>query len=156
MTQAVEVAGRINVPAIGVLIENSIAQRFTTSQPARARDRANPLLTIHDTDVTCPLHDGTSGIGRTLYVALTPAAIRGTTARAKAPALLTSAMPTLVRLGTTPLQAITENLMPSSAQRLHNQFSTVYGPSIGERDSTADGHGEILSEVSTMKPITLD
>ena len=58
-----DVHGCINVMAVGVTVKDSRAQCITDTNSDRARDPANPRLTIEDSEVACPNVDGSTGIG---------------------------------------------------------------------------------------------
>ncbi len=57
------VSGCIDVAAVGVTIKNSKATCITTSNNSRARDPANPRLTIQDSEVDCGNKLGSTAIG---------------------------------------------------------------------------------------------
>jgi hypothetical protein len=58
-----DVRGCIDVEAVGVTIKDTKAQCITTTNSDRARDPANPRLTIEDSEIACPNVDGSTGIG---------------------------------------------------------------------------------------------
>lgn len=63
VVNAENVIGCINIQAVGVVVKDSKMQCISTADSTRARDPANPRLTVEDSEVACPDVDGSTGIG---------------------------------------------------------------------------------------------